>query len=185
MTDSGLKAVFLQERALLLRLLTARLQSAEEAEDALQDMWMKLERLEAGPIAQPVSYLCRMAMNLAADRRVAAIRADRRNLAWLEVQPGDADFPDPERNLIGRDMLNRLETYIAKMPARMGQALHMFRIEELPQREIAERLGITSSGVEKILKRAYREIHDFYAQASADGQATHRLTGRGDVDREA
>lgn len=184
MTDSGLKAVFLQERALLLRLLVARLQSREEAEDALQDMWLKLDRLEAGPVAQPVSYLCRMAMNLAADRRVAAARTDRRNFAWLEVQPGDADFADAERSLIGRDTLRRLELHIATMPERMRQALHMFRIDELPQREIAARLGITVSGVEKLLRRAYREIHDHFGPASADDAGPHRLKGRKDIDRD-
>ncbi|MEO9131589.1 MAG: RNA polymerase sigma factor, partial [Sphingomonas sp.] len=45
MTESGLKAVFLEERPMLMRLLIARLGSREEAEDALQDMWVKLDLL--------------------------------------------------------------------------------------------------------------------------------------------
>ncbi len=184
MTDSGLKAVFAQQRALLLRLLVARLQNREDAEDALQDMWLKLDRIDPGPVAQPVSYLCRMAMNLAADRRVAAARSGRRDLAWLDVQPGDADFPDAERQMIGHDELRRLELHIAAMPPRMRQAVQMFRIDELPQREIAARLGITVSGVEKLLRRAFREIHDNFAAASADVPGPHRLQARKDIDRD-
>ena len=38
MPDEGLKAVFLAQRPMLLRLLVARLGSREDAEDALQDM---------------------------------------------------------------------------------------------------------------------------------------------------
>ena len=55
MTEGGLKAVFLEERPMLMRLLVARLGSREEAEDALQDMWIKLDQLVAKPVAQPAA----------------------------------------------------------------------------------------------------------------------------------
>src|SRR5258708_14309384 len=74
MSDAGLRAIFVSERPTLLRLLTARLGSREEAEDALQDLWLKLESTPAGPIAEPASYIFRMANNLALDRRRAANR---------------------------------------------------------------------------------------------------------------
>lgn len=44
MTEAGLKAVFLAERPMLLRLLAARLGNPADAEDALQDIWLKLDR---------------------------------------------------------------------------------------------------------------------------------------------
>ena len=55
MNESGLKAVFLEERPMLMRLLVARLRSREEAEDALQDMWLKLDQLVSKPVAQPAA----------------------------------------------------------------------------------------------------------------------------------
>ena len=43
-------------------------------------------------------------------------------------------------------------------------AYRLFRIDQVPQREIATRLDISVSAVEKLLQRAYRRLH-----ALADG----------------
>lgn len=174
MAESGLKAVFLQNRAALLRLLVARL-GADEAEDALQDMWFRIDCLAGAPVAQPAAFLFRVAANLATDRRIAARRRVGREGAWLEVQPAADEQPDAERALIARDGLRAIERVIADMPERMRDALRMFRFEERPQREIAAELGITVSGVEKLLRRAYAQI----TAASADGTLPHRLQGEG------
>lgn len=174
MAESGLKAVFLQNRAALLRLLVARL-GADEAEDALQDMWLRIDQLAGAPVAQPAAFLFRIAANLATDRRIAAQRRGGREGAWLEVQPGADEHPDAERTLIARDRLRAMEQVIADMPERMREALRMFRFEERPQREIAAELGITVSGVEKLLRRAYQQI----SEAGADTGDPHRLEGKG------
>ena len=49
---------------------------------------------------------------------------------------------------------------MAAMPERMRIALTMFRLEDESQRTIADTLGITVSGVEKLLRRAYAQLHD-------------------------
>jgi len=155
-----LKAVFLEQRPMLVRLLVARLGSAEEAEDVVQEMWLKLERLTLRPLEQPGAYLFRMAANLAADRRIAASRSRARDSAWLESQPGVHEHPDAERAMIARERLARIETSVAAMPERMRAALRMFRVEELPQKEIARRLGISVSAIEKLLRRAMLRVHE-------------------------
>ena len=81
MADAGLRAIFLEQRAMLLRLLTARLGSREDAEDALQDMWLRVEQLADQPVAQPAAFLYRVATNLATDRRIAASRRGARDTA--------------------------------------------------------------------------------------------------------
>jgi RNA polymerase sigma-70 factor (ECF subfamily) len=169
-----LRAVFITERPMLLRLLTARLGNRDAAEDALQDMWVKLAQLASGPIAQPNAYLYRMAANLAADRRLSAARGQARDGAWLDLQPLAGEQPDAERLLMARDDLRQVDAILAAMPDRMRQALRLFRIEAVSHREIAERLGISISGVEKLLKRAYRHLHDASA-AAAGSDAGRRL----------
>lgn len=165
--SGGLQAVFMEQRPMLVRLLTARLGSAEDAEDTLQDMWMRLDSLADRPIAQPAAFLFRVAANMATDRRVSGGRRDARDHAWYEAQSEADDIPDAERMLIARDRLRRVEAAMADMPERMRVALTMFRFEERPQREIAERLGISVSGVEKLLQRAYAIILD---AADEDGE---------------
>ena len=178
---AGLQAVFLDMRPMLTRLLTARLGGREEAEDALQDMWLKLDQPLKGPVAQPQAYLYRMAANLATDRRVASRRGQARDAAWLDVQPGAHELPSAERELIDRDRLRRVQTIMDEMPPRMSEALRMFRLDERPQKEIAARLGISVSGVEKLLQRAYRALHDAENNLGEDLAGPRRLIGEGDL----
>ena len=168
MSEGGLKAVFLEERPMLMRLLIARLRSREEAEDALQDMWFKLDQLAAKPVAQPAAYLYRMAANLAADRRISAARGCARDTAWLDIQPEADELPDIERTLIARERLAQIEAILGAMPDRMQTAFRMFRLEELSQKHISARLGISVSGVEKLLRRAYRQIYDARSVSGED-----------------
>ena len=157
---SGLKELFLEQRPILLRLMTARLGSAAEAEDVMQDMWLKLEQLPDQALTSPGAYLFRVAANLAADRRLSMARAVARDGLWLDAQPEAQEYPDAEAALIARERLAQVEAAMAAMPERMSTALRMFRIEQRPHKEIASTLGITVSGVEKLLKRAYRHIMD-------------------------
>lgn len=184
MTESGMKAVFLEERPTLMRLLVARLGSREEAEDALQDMWFKLDQLETKPVAQPSAYLYRMAANLAADRRIAAARRGARDSAWLEAQPMADELPGIERSMIAREHLARIDAALSAMPERMRLAFRMFRIDELPQKRISERLGISVSGVEKLLQRAYRQINDVGSMASEEFEGRRRLASEEDQRRD-
>ena len=145
---------------MLLRLMTARLGNASDAEDILQDLWLKLDRLPDQPLIDPKAYLFRVAANLAADRRLSMARATARDGAWLSVQPEAQDYPDAEAMLLARDRLAQVEAAMAAMPERMCIALRMFRVERRPHKEIAQVLGITVSGVEKLLKRGYRQLLD-------------------------
>ena len=165
---------------MLLRLLTARLGNRSDAEDALQDMWLKLDQQHGTePVAQPSAYLYRMAANLASDRRLSATRSGTRDTAWLDVQPGAEEQPTIERALLGRERLARVERALAAMPERMSAALRMYRVEELPQKQIAERLGMTVSGVEKLLRRAAKEISAYKDADEAGLGEPHRLSGEG------
>jgi RNA polymerase sigma factor (sigma-70 family) len=181
--DNGLKAIFFEIRPMLLRLLIARLGNQDDAEDTLQDMWLRIDQLAVGPIGQPAGFLYRVAANLATDRRIATTRRSARDTAWLDVQSLAAELPDAERVLIAREQLNAVERAMADMPDRMRIALRMFRFEEQPQRAIAETLGISVSGVEKLLQRAYRQIHEACEIFSAGDDDRRRLGDEGKPNR--
>lgn len=168
MTDSGLTAVFLTQRDQLTRFLAVRLGNRDEAEDVIQDMWLRLARFPTGPVSEPRAYLFRMAANLATDRRVSAARRGARENAWVSLQPDSAEFPDGEQQLIAKDELEHVERILSDMPERMRQALVMFRLEEKSQKMIGYSLGITVSGVEKLLRRGYRQLIERLDGGSAD-----------------
>ena len=174
MSDTGLEGQFLEARPLLRRLLAARLGSAEDAEDALQDLWLRIAGMDGAHVEQPVPFFCRMATNLATDRRIAAARRSARDGAWEEVQPRSDEYADPERIVAGRRALEQAHARIAHMPDRMRQAFTLFRFEEQPQRVIAERMGVTVSAVEKLLRRAYRFLQENREGEGADRALPHR-----------
>lgn len=166
---------------MLLRLLVVRLGSRDDAEDVLQDMWLRIDQLSDQPVAQPAAFLYRVAANLATDRRIASGRRVVRDTAWLDYQSGADEVPDAERALIARSELQLVESVIADMPERMATALRLFRIEGQQQRAIAEQLGISVSGVEKLLQRAYRKIHDRLRGVGEGAGGTRRQVDGKDI----
>jgi RNA polymerase sigma factor (sigma-70 family) len=183
MSEAGLEAIFMASRPMLLRFLRARLGDHHEAEDLLQDLWLKLRAIETGPIAEPRSYLFRMADNLVLDRRRSARRRARRDEAWTDAQSGVAievdDRPSAERTLLARDELRKVERILNNLPERTAAAFRLFRIEGKPQKTIAADFGITVSAVEKHLQKAYRAV--LAAQMPdaewEEGQRPHRTEG--------
>lgn len=161
MAEAGIAAVFLANRNLVRRLLLARTRDEAETEDVLQELWLRLESARVGPIGDPLAYLMRMAMNLAADRQIASRRRTAREGSWLAAQPASAELPDAERQLVSAEELARLQSLIGSMPARMHRALVLYRLEGRSHRAIAAELGMSVSGVEKLLARAYRQLVEF------------------------
>lgn len=180
---AALKEVFLAQRPLLLRMLTARLQSADDAEDVLQDLWLRLGQMSDRPVLAPGPFLFRAATNLATDRRIAATRRSARDDAWAEHQPGPQEVPGAERALLARELLGEAEQLIDRMPPRMAAALRLYRVEDLGQRDIAAQLGVSVSAVEKLLRKAYRQIITLMKeQASAEPPQRRRLEREGRID---
>ena len=174
--SAGLRAIFASERPMLLRLLTVRLGSREEAEDAIQDLWLKLDTLSAGPIADPSSYLFRMANNLALDRRRAIGRRTGREANWAGLQPGPLEQPGLERDILARERLAQVNAVLERLPERVSQAFRLYRFEELPRKKVAEHMGISVSAVEKHLAKAYQAIADVKLRLDEDRSTGRRLT---------
>ncbi|MFN5718438.1 MAG: RNA polymerase sigma factor [Bradyrhizobium sp.] len=134
--------------------LSRRLGSAELAGDALQDTYVRLGRAEvAGAVQSPAAYLFRMAFNVAMDRQ----RAEKRRLAHNEVQ--DLlhlvdDAPGPSQIAEARFEIEALEKAIAELTPRRRVILLAARLQGMPPRDIASRLGVSLRLVEKELRLA-------------------------------
>jgi RNA polymerase sigma-70 factor (ECF subfamily) len=159
--SEGLQAILLANRATLLRFVAAR-GAGDEAEDVLQELWIKLAAAPTGPIANPLSYLFRAAENLMRDRHRASRQAILRDAAWDETNspalPGVSDIPHGERVLIARAELARIEVALAALGDRARDVFRLHRIEGMAQRDIATRLGISLSTVESDMRKAYRAV---------------------------
>ena len=178
MPERGLAAVFMAHRPQLQRFLRAR-GAAGEAEDILQDMWLKLSQLEPGPVAEPLSYLYRMADNHMLDRHRAGVRRVRREHLWGE--DATVGTADAERSLIAREGLHLVGDELARLGERTQSILYRYRVDGVSQKDIAGELGISLSLVEKHLQRAYRALLALRGRMQAD-PAGEPDTARDDAD---
>jgi RNA polymerase sigma factor (sigma-70 family) len=162
MTQSGWAALqhhLLSRYADFKKRLTDRLGSADRADDALQDTWLRLERGgELTSIRNPDNFLYTMAINIAWDR----MRADSRRLTTSEVEtlfsiPDDA--PDPARITEARLELSVVKMVIAELPLRQQAILLAARVDGLPRSEIARRFGVSV----RFVQRELQEAHDYCA----------------------
>jgi RNA polymerase sigma factor (sigma-70 family) len=178
MNKNGLEAVFMANRQGLERFLRARSGSAAEAEDLVQDLWLKLGGV-VGPVAEPLAYLYRMADNLVLDRRRSATRRERRDDAWSDLSGGGADgisdSPSVERALIAKERLAIVETALKALGERTVSIFRRYRIDGALQRDIASEHGISLSAVEKHLQKAYQTILQLRDNADADSGQPERL----------
>jgi RNA polymerase sigma factor (sigma-70 family) len=176
--QGGLKAYLLRERPALLRLLVARLGSREEAEDVVQELWLRLSTMSSTPIAQPGGYLFRMANNIATDRRRSAVAGARREQDWIETHGAvDGIEPSVEAGMLASERLRQIDSVIGALPERTARIFRLYRYEEMPRRAVADLVGISVSAVEKHLQTAYRAIHGLVA-ADGDEREPAKEQGR-------
>ena len=170
--SGGLQAAALAYRAELIRFLGARGVSADEAEDILQDLYVKVCMLRIAPVAEPRAYLYRMTANLLFDRRRTAARRSARERLWAEAEHALTeqidDRPTVEQELGARDELAIVSRALASLPERTVEILRRYRVDGEPQKEIAFQLGISLSAVEKHLQKAYRAVIETQARLDAD-----------------
>lgn len=157
----GIEAVFLNNREALLRFLRAR-GAAADAEDLLQELWLKVSLAPAQPIAEPLGYLYRMAHNLMLSRRRSELRRNQREQDWTSADtasPIDAsDIASAERVLLGREEVKAVQETLAALGERTEAIFRRFRLDGISQQEIAREMSISLSAVEKHLQKAYRAL---------------------------
>lgn len=161
---SGLQAVILVHRDALLRFLVAH-GAGDAAEDVLHELWLRVATADAGPIAQPLSYLYRAANNLMVDRFRSRRQAERREQSWSDAagptDPDRSDEPPADRVLVARETLAGVEAVLEGLGTRTATIFRRHRIDGVQQRDIARELGVSISTVESDLRRAYRALLDY------------------------
>jgi len=180
LNGGGLIPLFTELRPALSRFLQSRGASPDEAEDILQDVYIKLLAERPGPVAQPRAYLYKMANNHFLLHRRTAGRRERREEDWVGVHGGSGevdDQPSVETELIAREQLAILQRILDGLPERTRAIFRRFRIDGEPQRVIAGELGISVSAVEKHLARAYQAIAAAKLRLNEDHPDRRSLTG--------
>lgn len=149
----------------LLRFLIARTGDREDAEDLLQELWIRASQPAGAPVANGRAYLYRMAQNLVIDRLREKQRRLRRERLWAEDKIGTPHGPEvadrssnAEEVLLEREETALLASAMETLPEGARRTFELHKIEGLSHGEIAARLGISKSGVEKHMAVAMKYL---------------------------
>ncbi|NWK94319.1 RNA polymerase subunit sigma-24 [Sphingobium lactosutens] len=148
----------------------------QDIDDIIHDAYVCIAQLsDVDHIRNGRAYLFTTARSVML-RRVRRDRIVRiESLTEVEAMTVQDADPGPERLASARQELARVQRLIAALPDRCREIFHLRRVEGLPQRQIAERLGLTEHIVEAQAARGLKII--MKAIAEEDGGA-EQLQGR-------
>lgn len=156
----------------LLRFFVSRLPDAAEAPDMVQEVYLRLLRLERPDLIQsPEAYLYTIAANIAREQRLKRVTRPAHialDDAPAEALPSDTDpfaTAAPESAALRADRLRRLQAALMQLSPKARACLVWHRRDGLTYREIGARLGISTNMVKKYLSQAMAHCHQHLGEA--------------------
>ncbi len=154
--------------AKLRRLLRHRGRSREDTEDIVQDAFVRLQTYcNAAEVREREAFLVRTALNLEVDQQ----RRESYRLfipGALEDLPLADDEPAAEEVIDLQQRLQRMEQALGAVPPRAREMYWMNRVEGYSYTQIARKLNVSVSAVEKQMTRALASL---MAQGVSKGAA--------------
>ncbi|MCA6951095.1 RNA polymerase sigma factor [Pectobacterium polaris] len=146
--------VFIDIQPTLQRIIYHRTGSKYIAQDLTQEMYFRVLSIanEFPSYNDARNYLIRIALNAATDY----LRVERRRAQLLDGAAHlFADYsPSEEDRLYHKEQLLVIDSALSGLPEKCRDMLYLSRIEGLTHAEIAERMGVSRSLVEKYIVRA-------------------------------
>ncbi|MDT0269081.1 sigma-70 family RNA polymerase sigma factor [Streptomyces sp. DSM 44915] len=135
--------------------------SAADAEDAVQDAYLRWQAADRRQLRTPEAWLTKVVTNLCLDRlRSAAARRERAVGAWLPEPLLDGDpMLDPADTFEQRESVSlAVLTLMERLSARERAVYVLREAFSYPHAEIAEILDITEAASQQHLHRARRRV---------------------------
>jgi RNA polymerase sigma-70 factor (ECF subfamily) len=173
--DSGaetLTSLYQRWRAPLVRLFQGRSHNRAQAEDAAQDVFVRMA--VSGKRLAPEEekpYLSTVARSVATDAWRKNVRGTDAETVSMDCACGDLESIQADEALspmeiaAHRQRINRLNDAVSELPERQRQAFLLNRIDGLTHDEVAAAMGISARMVSKHLHRAmaYCQLRMKYA----------------------
>lgn len=159
MAEKTLKGLFLAHRRELQIYLAEKLRDPETAADLTQETFLRYAEQGGGAaIAHDRSYLYRTARNLAIDHVRQTARRRTTTSSHEDMEHIRDDRPSLEDATDARQKLARLRDAIDELPERTQRIFTLARVDGLTYAEVADRLGISESSVQKHLAKALHHV---------------------------
>ena len=134
--------------------------SKEEAEEAAQDVFLRIHRSLAGfqGRAKISTWIWRITTNVCLTRREMQRKSVTVSLDEESAERVPDESPDPECSFIVREERDRLGRLIASLPDREAAAITLYYIEGMDYKEIAGILDIPPGSVATALHRGRERL---------------------------
>ncbi|MBS0421352.1 MAG: RNA polymerase sigma factor [Proteobacteria bacterium] len=141
------------------RFFERRLKASPDPEDLVQEVFIRLIRQEhIGDVHNLDGYVFQVAANVLRDHAKRwSIRREEVNHDTLDGDTLEGGFT-PERVLSGQESLERLIGALYELPPRTQAIFTLYHFEGVTQVDIARRLNMPISTVEKHMSRANRHL---------------------------
>ena len=163
--STALLDAFLARRAALLSYFAARVGEAD-GQDIVQEIYLRVASARGDiEVQHPCGYLYRLGNNILLDRLRQDRARARRDRDWREVhhhaplggEEVSNTVPQDEA-LIARDQLHRMRIALADLPEAVQTSFRLHKFEGLTHAQVAERMGVSRSLIEKHIMSALRHL---------------------------
>lgn len=139
----------------LFRVAYYILESRTDAEDAVQDLFIKLwnSREQLDTVLNMKAYCTTLMKNLCIDR----LRKEQRVQA-MEPGPDIAESRQFDDDYDAREKLERVLAAIERLPARQRDVMKMYVLEEMSYEEIERRTGMSNLTLRVLLSNARKSL---------------------------
>jgi RNA polymerase sigma factor (sigma-70 family) len=142
---------------MLVRFLNRNWRNRDEIPDLLQEVYVRVYESATRELPRTVKpFLFTIARNLMIDRLRQMNVVSFEAVADFDKLNVIDDMPSPERLTSAREELRQLQKAVDGLPPRCRQIVILRKIDGLPQREVARRLGVTEEVVESQVGKAMR-----------------------------
>jgi RNA polymerase sigma factor (sigma-70 family) len=180
---SGITQVFLENGAFLRKFITTFLHHEQDVEDVAQEAYLKAysTELDRGQIEQPKAFLFTIAKNLALNELNRKSRLVNRYIQ--DALPEDAlesvlSVDTVENEMMAQQTLALYCNAVASLPYDCRRVYLLRKVHGLTHKEIAERLQMSRSSVEKHLRVGLEVCRDYMQRETYQGYSSIRPTNR-------
>jgi RNA polymerase sigma factor (sigma-70 family) len=153
----------------LMQFLRRSWRNRSDVEDLCQDVYVRVYEAAQKQIPDPVKpFVFTTARNLLINRVRREQIVPIESIGDLGALDIAADEPGPDRNVMAREELRRLQAALDSLPPRCREAVTLRKIEGLSRREIAARMGISEDTVHRHLTDGRYALADLLYAGPSD-----------------
>ncbi len=170
-------AIFEERRGAMTGLAYRMLGSRADAEDVVQDAWIRWRGVEAGEVANPAGFLNKVVTRLCLDRLKSA-RARREVYVgeWLPEPVVDDAHSDLGHENLGEDLSVAFLLALERLTPLERAAFLLHDVFDAPFSEVARTLGRTEAACRQLAARAREHVKAGKPRYRPSAEEEQRLT---------